>query len=459
MIKFSIQQLARIIKAKLSIPSKGFFTGISIDSRTIKAGDCFFAIPGGNFDGHKFVADVLAEKALCAVVKDNFDEPRCKDKVLLKVKDTIESLGIFAAEYRRGMNLKVVAITGSVGKTTTRQIIAHVLGKKYKVLQSPKSFNNNIGLPLTLLSAEPSHQVAVVELGSNHPGEIAYLTRIAQPDIAIVTNAHPAHLEGFGSLRNIVKEKLSISQGLSPSGEFIINGDLNYLTDYARQSELKFSTFGTSASCDVRACDIAFDNLNSSFVIEGCKILLPLPGQGNVENALAAWAICRKLDIRIEDFASAIKDLPPVSMRAEILQLGNLKVINDCYNANPASMKNALQILSDLGSSTKARTVFICGDMGELGQQSEQLHNELGLSIAKARVNLLIAIGAHSKLAAQSAKNNADYPLQTFCFDNNLCARDNLHQLLQDSDIILVKGSRSAKLEMIVDKIKQLFAG
>ena len=452
MKEFSIPVLARIIKAE---PTKkvGGFTGVSTDSRTIKGGACFFAIAGDNFDGHDYLAEVFDKGAACAVVSKDIT---C-DKIL-KVGDTIKALGDFAREYRRRMNFKVVAITGSTGKTTTRKIISHVLSQQYRVFEAPKNFNNNIGLPLTLLGAAPEDEIIIAELGSSFPGEIAYLTGIALPDIAVITNVYIAHLAGFGSLETITREKLTISQGLSSDGVLIINGDLDRLTNGCQSRDVKFTTFGKSADCDIQARNINYKGLGSSFNIDGTEVKVPLPGAGNVENALAAWAVCRRFAVTINDFAQAVGTLPAVPMRTEPLPIGTLMVLSDCYNANPASMKNALDILANLGPTEKRRLVFICGDMAELGQASEQLHAELGTAIAKAKVQLLITVGNFAKIAANTAKRTAKQDLQTESFEDTLLACNNLQKFIKNYDIILVKGSRTAGLETVVVKLKELFS-
>src|SRR3972149_3059841 len=230
---FSITSVAQIIKAETP-KQTGVILDVSIDSRTVKPDDCFFAIKGEKFDGHDYVADAFAKGAVCAVISRAVGGEALADKRLLRVADPAKALGAFAAEYRRQAGFKVVGITGSVGKTTTRQITAHALSRRFGVHQSPNSFNNNIGVPLTLLGAEPRDEIVVAELGSNHPGEISVLTRIAQPDIAVVTNVHPAHLEGFGNIEAIVREKTSISEGLGPDGVLIINGDFEQLFDACR---------------------------------------------------------------------------------------------------------------------------------------------------------------------------------------------------------------------------------
>jgi UDP-N-acetylmuramoyl-tripeptide--D-alanyl-D-alanine ligase len=481
MKKFSTKDLARIIKAHeprvTPAPSKvegsherRFFTGISTDSRTTKTGDCFFAIAGDNFDGHDFVSDAFEKGAVCAVVSREIKDSRFTDKVILVVDDTVKAIGDFARGYRRQCTFKVVAITGSVGKTTVRQIAYHVLSQHYRVFQSPKNFNNQIGLPLSLLGADPEHQIVVVELGTNHPGEIAYLTGIAQPNIAVVTNVYPAHLEGFGDVQTIAKEKLSISEGLPTDGILIIN---SAITPPAGLSA-KILTFGKSAcperpvvsevepsrgdASDFHAENISFDGPGSRFIIDGVEISLPLAGPGNIENALAAWAVCSQFGITIDDFAQAVKTLSAVPMRAEVLQIGTLTVLNDCYNANPASMKNALDILANLVLKEKRRAVFICGDMAELGRQTQDLHAELGAAVAHAKVRLLLTVGKSAKIVAKAAKDAAKYDLQTKSFTDILSACNNLKKFIKDYDIVLVKGSRVDKLEMAVKKLRELFS-
>jgi UDP-N-acetylmuramoyl-tripeptide--D-alanyl-D-alanine ligase len=471
MKKFSTKDLARIIKAhpqrdtsdEQRATSHDYFTGVSIDSRTTKTGDCFFAIPGENFDGHDFVSDAFEKGAVCAVVSREIKDSRFTDKVILVVDDTVKALGDFARQYRRQCTFKVVAITGSVGKTTVRQIAYHVLSQHYRVFQSPKNFNNQIGLPLSLLGADPEHQIVVVELGTNHPGEIAYLTGIAQPNIAVVTNVYPAHLEGFGDVQTITKEKLSISEGLPTDGILIINagiacpelveGVLRPVGPLAR-----IITFGKSGHSDYQARNITPNGIGSRFIIDGAEVYLPLAGTGNIENALAAWAVCSQFGITIDDFAQAVKTLSAVPMRAEVLQIGTLTVLNDCYNANPASMKNALDILANLVLKEKRRAVFICGDMAELGRQTQDLHAELGAAVAHAKVRLLLTVGKSAKIVAKAAKNAAKYDLQTKSFTDILSACNNLKKFIKDYDIVLVKGSRVDKLEMAVEKLRELFS-
>jgi UDP-N-acetylmuramoyl-tripeptide--D-alanyl-D-alanine ligase len=463
MKEFSITALAQIIKAE---PTRvtGVFNGVATDSRTTKPGDCFFAIVGENFDGHDYVAGAFAKGAVCAVVSRHisscvvrrvYRENASTQYQTLKVDDTVKALGDFARHYRRQCGFKVVAITGSVGKTMTRQITYHVLSQHFRVFASPKNYNNNIGLPLTLLGADPEDEIVIAELGTNHPGEIAYLTSIALPDVAVVTNVHPAHLEGFGSLEAIRKEKLSISEGLKANAVLIINADTVSRPANPRH---RVVTFGRSADSDYQARDITFDGAKSGFTINGTQICLPVPGPGNVENALAAWAICSQFGLAAADLAGAIRTLTTLPMRAEVLQIGTLTVINDCYNANPASMKNALEILAGLDQTARRRRVFICGDMAELGQYAQALHAELGAAVAQAKVQALLAVGKFADTVVTAAKKTAKYNVQTECFQSAFEVCNRLHEFVKDDDTILVKGSRVAKLETVTERLKELFA-
>jgi len=428
----------------------------------VRPGDCFFAIVGEQFDGHEYVGQAFTKGAACAVVSRAGDDTGTGGKVILEVADTVRALGDLAREYRRTNSFKVVAITGSVGKTTTRQIVFHVLSQQFRARQARKNFNNTIGLPLTLLDAEPEDEIIVAELGANHPGEIAYLTRIAQPDVAVVTNAHPAHLEGFGDLDTIIREKVSIAEGLPDEGVLIVNADIGPLAVAARNTGRPLRTFGTSAEADYRAENVTYAGFRSTFTIGGQEIHLPLPGPGNVQNALAAWTVCDRLGVTLDRFAAALEGLSGVSMRAEPVQIGTLTVVNDCYNANPASMNNALAVLGSLRAAPESvgsrRLVFICGEMAELGPQTESLHAELGKAVARAGVDLLLTIGKPPQTTARLARETTQHELRTICFDDTPCICDNLETLIEEDDIILVKGSRTARLERVVARLRELFA-
>jgi len=424
-------------------------TGVSIDSRTIRAGDCFFAVRGENFDGHDYLAQAFAKGAACAVVEKGA-EPGGN---ILKVDDSVRALGELARWYRSEMGFKVVAITGSAGKTTTREMAHHVLRRHFSCTQAPKSFNNAIGLPLTILSADERHEIVIVEIGSNAPGEVSRLAGIGAPDIAVVTNIYPAHLEGFGSTEAIIKEKASIVEGLRAGGMVLINGDFEDLVSHCRTVTDDFITFGQGAGCDIRGRNLVSKGRSGELTIEKTKISVPLAGEANLSNALGAWAVCKQFDISIEDFAEAISTFEAIDMRLQIQTAGPITIINDCYNANPASMANALDCLSQVGAGH--RKIFICGTMAELGPQSRNLHRQLGKLVAESGVEVLLAAGDFADVVAEEAKRSPaprrggeDFKAFVFKNTDELC--NNLSRFVQRDDIVLVKGSRSAKLEKAV---------
>ncbi|MCX5632302.1 MAG: UDP-N-acetylmuramoyl-tripeptide--D-alanyl-D-alanine ligase [Phycisphaerae bacterium] len=477
----SISKLAEIIKAQTISGGTRTINSVSIDSRMVKEGGVFFAVKGANHDGHDFVSQAFENGAVCAVVQNKIYGERSRtisiadDKPVLLVDDTIKALGELAKFIRSNSSCKVVAVTGSVGKTTTKNILNHILSSKYNCFPAPKSFNNNIGVPLTVFDAPDDCEFIIAELGSNHPGEIEYLSHIIQPDVAVITTVCPAHLEGFGSIEGIIKEKVSITAGLKRGGKFFINSDkkesaggwLTPLVNYCKSQNLTFETFGTTKNCDVQVKDIELFGDKSTFVVygergrtvENVTVNLPLAGRANVENAAAAWAVCKYLGITAKQFARSIADIKPVGMRLEVIEFGSVTVINDCYNANPGSMENALETLSLLAGQRGKRPVFVFGRMGELGAESERLHTELGQRIVHYKIPLVLTTKGDSALAAQMADKNADFNICVKVFDNVAQLADNLHKFIQPDDIILVKASRSEHFEAVVERLKIDFNG
>jgi UDP-N-acetylmuramoyl-tripeptide--D-alanyl-D-alanine ligase len=457
MNELPIKSLVEIISTNIEREIQGSFTGVSTDTRSIEPGQCFFAIKGEYLDGADYLDDAFSKGADCAVVNEDSDTSRFPTEKILKVKDSLKALGDFAHWYRHQHNFKVIAITGSVGKTTTKNIVHHILSKKFRTYQAPKNYNTLTGLPLSILDADSNDQLLILELGTNRPGEIAALSKIASPDIALITTVQPSHLEGFGTLENIAEEKTSIALGLKESAPLIINSDCSILLNTCRNKELKFLTFGKSPNADFCAENITFNDTSSTFTIQNTTIYLSIPGLGAVENTIAAWAVCSRLEIAIEDFADTLKTIKTVPMRTQIEKISDLTVINDCYNANPASMKNALDILINFKRAENQRLVFICGDMAELGSQSEKLHAELGKLIADAKVDLVVAVGQLAKIAAEKATALAIHNIQTKFFPDSSSACNNLTNYINHDDIILIKGSRVANLELVVENIKNVF--
>ena len=452
MKRTAIRDIAAWLEARTDGDANGEVCAVSTDSRTVGRGECFFAIKGGNFDGHDYVADALTKGAACAVVHEDW-EGQARG-CILRVKNTVGSLGLLAREYRRRLKAKVIGITGSAGKTTSREMVYHVLSSKLKVSRSPKSFNNNIGVPLTILGADGDEDALVVEIGTNHPGEIAYLTHIAQPDIAVITNVYPAHLEGFGSIESIVVEKCSIAEGLTDGGRLIINGAMSQIACHCRSKGYRFLTFGRDSNYDIAADSAGGDGESVWFVVEGVRVIVPAPGEGNIDNAIGAWAVAREFGFTPQEFSDAIKTFRPSAMRMELLKLGRGIVISDCYNANPASMRNALGVLASV--SKGKRKVFICGQMKELGTRSDEFHAVLGREIAAAGINLLLTAG-EMKATIAAAKQGSGAGFRAVSFADSCELADKLREFVRPDDIILVKGSRAVELELAVEELKKIF--
>jgi len=452
----TVAQVAKVIGAEVIGEADQAASSVTIDSRAVKAGEVFFAIKGLNQDGHNFISEAEAKGASCAVIDQ--EPARDHGMCLLKTVDTTAALGRLAKHVRQACDYKVVAITGSAGKTTTRHITGHVLRKFFNCHEAIKSFNNHIGVPLTILGADLDSEILITELGSNNPGEIEALTNIVSPDIALITNIHPAHLEGFGSIDAIVKEKTSISAGLTINGKLIINAESAGLKEYCLANDLSPITFGKSKDCDIAADELIVSASSTTFKIEGIKVDLPLLGAGNAENALGAWAICKTIGISARQFAEAIKTIEPVEMRLGFFSVGKGFLLDDCYNSNPASMVNAMATLSKIAESKNIRAVMICGRMGELGSDSGKYHRFIGKKAAELQIPVVITVTGEAEPIAEEAKKAAEYDIQTEVFDNIEILCDNLDKFLKADDIILVKASRSEQFEKVSSKLKELLS-
>ena len=458
MIPIKIQQLATIVEGRFQDDSAdvtGDVSGVTIDSRSVAAGQLFIAIRGENFDGHDYIASAIQKGACCAISEREIALDSTVEAVIV-VDDTIAALGKLAAWYRRQLSANVIAITGSAGKTTTRQMLYEVLSRFYTCRQAPKSFNNNIGVPLTILSAEADDEILLLELGSNYPGEIEELTRLANPDVAVVTFVGRAHLAGFGTLENVLKEKASIVLGLKKGGTLYINGDQPALVEYVKNTfDVSFVTFGTTDGCDVIGSDLQTNGPAGALTIEGRRVEVPLPGRAALMNTLTVWSVCRDNKVLLSDFMGVIGLLRPVSMRMELQKAGPVTILNDCYNANPASMANALECLGSFRRDGK-RLIFIAGTMGELGDQSVDLHRDLGRQAADCGVDAVLATGAFAAdIVCGVVGSERTVLAQAFENTDQLC--DNLHKYIQPDDIVLVKGSRLAGLEKAVRRLNELF--
>lgn len=458
MTSLSLQKLIAVLNAECLGPIEpaSAIDGLTIDSRTIRPGQAFFALKGERFDGHDFAAEVANKAAACIVAERRPALPSDNTTPVLLVPSVLGALATLAGWYRHELSAYVIAITGSAGKTTTRHILHHVLSRFYRCHQAVKSFNNHIGVPLSILGTPPDCQVLLLELGSNHPGEIEPLARLAEPNAACITLIGPAHLEGFGNMQNILVEKTSIAKGLKADGVLYVNGDQPALAGFAKTLGCRVKTFGTTVGCDIIGTDLIANGLTGQLRIDGKTVDVPLPGRANLMNVLTVWSICRDLKIELSDFSEAVKTVSPVPMRLAAETIGRITLLNDCYNANPASMSNALETLSRLAGQTKQRAVFIAGSMAELGEQAEQLHYQLGRQAATAGVGCLLACGPFARAIIDGAREAGMAEADCYFFADTTKLCDKLHLFIRPDDIILVKGSRANGLEAAVETLKQL---
>src|SRR5947209_1179333 len=356
---------------------------VSSDSRTVKPGELFVALRGENFDGHDFVESAAKTDAAGAIVDSNWKGSVPKNFALIRAKDTLQAYQELAANYRKSLTLKVVAITGSNGKTSTKDFTAAVLARRFRVTKTEGNFNNHVGLPRTILEATSEDEVAVWEIGMNHPGEIAALSKIAAPDAAIITNIGVAHIEFMGSREAIAMEKGALVEAVEPQGTVILNADDPFSEGIAARTRAKVVFAGTTDGA-VRAIEIRQSADGSEFtIVEGahrCRAQLPVAGSHMVQNALLAVAAGRAFGLSIEECAAGLAAAPLTKARLQIKEIGGLQFLDDSYNANPDSMKAALRTLVEL--DTEGKRIAVLGEMRELGAESERGHREVGETAA-----------------------------------------------------------------------------
>jgi UDP-N-acetylmuramoyl-tripeptide--D-alanyl-D-alanine ligase len=428
-------------------------TGVSVDSRTVAKGELFFAIRGERFDGHDFI-DAALERGAVAAVVDGETAP--DERPLIYVNDTGAALRRLAAHHRGQRSVNVVAVTGSNGKTTTKSMIHHVLGQRLRGRAAPKSYNNAVGVPLTLLSAEAGDEYLVVEIGSNAPGEVAALARLASPNIGVVTSIGDAHLKGFDDRGGVAREKLSLLDQIRKSGLAVLNADCPECAVMVRRlTDRHVVTFGTGESADVRVTDVRSCLDETRFVINGkTRVTLPCPGRHNALNAAAAFAVSRRLHVDPEQFVEAMATFSPPPMRLAVSRVGGLTLIDDSYNANPTSTRAAIEVLQSAG---RGRRVFVGGEMLELGDDAAAFHEQAGRAIAEAGVDLLVAIGEHAPDVIAGAHSIARRLTSVFYADTETACGD-LPNWLGDADTVLIKGSRGLGLERVAGCVRKAFA-
>jgi len=461
---FTIRQIIEATKGQLltnsSINLDAEINGVSTDTRTIKKGELFIPLVGEMFDGHYFVDEAI-EKGASAVLIHREDAkflPELFSEVaVVKVADTLRALQDLASFQRNRFNIPVVAVTGSNGKTTTKDMIALVLSEKFKVLKTQGNLNNEIGLPLTLLGLEDSHEVAVVEMGMNHLGEIHRLAEIARPNIGVITNIGVSHIQNLGTRENILKAKMEIFDFFTSEDKAILNGDDEFLSKIANELPYQIKYYGTSDIASIKAQDIKLlgeQGISYNLNIEGeiHPMEIPIPGKHNVYNSLAAAAVGSIMGIAMADIAKSLKSYRPGNMRLNIFTTdSNIKVIDDVYNASPDSMKASIEVLKDLG---QGRKIAILGDMLELGDYSQKGHTEVGEVVAHKGIDILITVGQESKFIVTGASSCGMDNRNIIHLESNKDVIEYLDTLIEQGDRILVKGSRGMKMEEIVEYLR-----
>ncbi|MDP2939393.1 MAG: UDP-N-acetylmuramoyl-tripeptide--D-alanyl-D-alanine ligase [Candidatus Omnitrophota bacterium] len=452
---FKVGEILKATGEKLIQGNKDcHFLGISIDSRTIRPGELFLAIKGNNFDGHNFINEAIRKSARGIVISRNKSFSAAKNLVIIRVKDTTKALGDIARYNRERFNIPLVAITGSNGKTTTKEMLAFVLEKRFKVLKAMATFNNQIGVPLTLLKLRRSHEIVVLELGTNHFGEIDYLSKICQPNIAIITNIAPSHLEFFKNLNNVFKEKYSLIRNLKQEKVAIVNGDDRYLNRLNQYPNPKMVIkFGINNKSDFKAENIELINEKIRFYLNG-KISIDLNtiAKHNVYNCLAAIACCKYFHLDYNCIQDSLKEFSFPSGRLEVKNFKNIKVIDDTYNANPLSFKNAIDALSSLDSL--GRKVLIFADMLELGCDADKLHFLSGKYAADSGIDILIGVGNLTKHFLSGARKAGMSKKSIFHFKSSQAAKREISKIIRAKDLVLVKGSRLMQMEKVVQALK-----
>ena len=456
MITLSCAEIATLLQGQL-IGTDHLISEVSTDSRTINAGALFIALKGPNFDGSRFVDDVIAKGAAAIVT----ERPLPADISQIVVADTRLALGQLGAAVKARLLPKTIAVTGSAGKTTVKEMLAAILSRCGQVLATQGNFNNDIGVPLTLLRLTPDDHFAVMELGANHAGEIAYTTSLVKPDVAIITNAAASHLEGFGDTFGVARAKSEIFSGVADGGIAIMQHDSEF-TEYWRNrcKRLKIVSFASNhrpgsvtdnSTADIRAEQISLNNQGCAqfklvYHNEQVLVQLSLPGKHNVANALAAAAAAMAVGAKLSDVQLGLAQMAGVKGRTNIIELSNnIRLIDDSYNANVESVKAAIDLLA----SYPGYRVLLLGDMAELGADARRYHEEIGIFAKDAGINLLFTLGVLSQSASDLFNGHGSH------FSSRQPMLDRLIPLIttQQNVTILVKGSRSAKMELVVQDL------
>ena len=461
-MELALGEIAKLLDSRCGVPER-VVTGYSLDTRSIGPGQLFFAMRGPRFDGHQFLAQAMERKAAGAVVDNTFLEkaPPELRPFLLPVPSPLEALQHLGRWVRRKWGRPVIAVTGSTGKSTTKEMIAALLGKRFAVHKSTGNLNNHYGLPLTLLGLKPDHEIAVMELAMSAPGEIAHLARIAEPEIGVVTNVAPVHLQFFDSVESIARAKQELVVNLSwraGAPTAVLNFDDPRVQRFGEGFEGKVVTFGMGSGADFQACWVKpGEGVGSEFRVMGPNLdadfVLPIPGRHNVQNALAAIAVACSFDVPPGEMRRALAEFRNMPQRGEQLTLpGRVTIINDSYNSNPQAMECMLETLRTWPGAR--RRIVVAGEMLELGPQSPQLHRETGRKCAEADLAWLVAVQGNASFFLEGAVAAGLAPAQTRFFPDAGSAGEFCSPLLEPGDVVLVKGSRGVHLEAAIEAFR-----
>ncbi len=458
----SIKNIIEVTKGKLLVGNEEYVCmSYSKDTRTIKEGDCYIGIKGETFDGNLFWEKALENGASTVIVQNvEIEDEKLRkwaDKNIIKVEDTLEAL-YSLAKYKRSLyNIPVIAITGSVGKTSTKDIVANVVSKKYKTLKTEGNNNNNIGLPFTILRMQ-DEEVAVIEMGMNHFGEISLLTSIANPTICIITNIGTSHIGNLGSRENILKAKLEILEG-SKKEAVIINNDNDLLHKWQKENKENYNikTYGIKEQSDIMAKEIKLEENKSTFTCKinnvEEKINVPVGGEHFILNALCAITVGEVLKIEADKIKLGIENFELTKKRMDIVELKNgIKIINDAYNASLESMTASLKVLSEF----KERKIAVLGDMFELGDFSEELHKKVGKEVVKNNIDILIACGENARYIADVAREKMDKE-NVYILRKTEEIKPLLEKIVKNNDVILFKASNGMKFYKIAEEVIDLW--
>jgi UDP-N-acetylmuramoyl-tripeptide--D-alanyl-D-alanine ligase len=450
----TLQQIRQVVggKALSQIPpTVPPIQAVCTDTRRMEPGSLFVALKGDNFNGHNFIPQAAGAGAIAALV-DEIPQVQLPNVHLVLVPDAKLAMGKLARHVRKQMLSKVVGVAGSNGKTSTKHLIDAALNATLRGSISPKSFNNDIGVPLTIFPADPLQDYLVLEMGTNHPGEIKVLTDIALPDIAVITNCGPEHLEFLGDLMGVRQENSSIISGLNPKGALVVNGDDPELLEAVKTYRGRRITFGFGEHNDLFAADVNCDETGVRFNLNGrTPVSVPLLGRHTAANALAAIAVARRMGLQEEAILNGLAQARGPEMRLQLKTVRGITILNDAYNANPASMKAALDTLKTIRST--GRTVAILGDMRELGESTDRFHREVGQAAAATKLDALYCVGPKASLIAEEARAAGMPRDMVRHYEDCHTASRALANSFDEGDVVLLKASRTIHLETVAAAI------